>query len=333
MANYLVVRVMEPTGLYRPAALALGDVEIRKPDSDSKMERKALEASKAHYKVASGIDGIAMRICTIVEAVSAEEADRFAFQRFEEAQDILQHTTMAAGLIKLQLTECGFSRNLDTGELQSRDFTGQNLTPTSYPVFHVVENPFPPIDNSQLFFALPQCDLKESLKRSFYWSRKAKWESDRQLRLLFRWFAMEAVWMVGKDDDISPRILWSMGFPNGSGAAAVRRDLVIGLNSDPRYDHWKKRLAKAFSAIKSFRNDTVHSGFRPVDLPDEKLREFDHFTNLACPRVQGLAYSGLQANLTDSKELLEYVPLLLERHVNPEGMHKTLIPLLQNPPK
>lgn len=331
MPNYLVVRAMAPTGIFRPSPLTLGTVEIRKPESDTASELKALEESKTHYQVSASLDGIAMRICTIVDASSIEEADKFAFEKFDEVQDILQHTTMAAGLVRFQLTECGYFKDLESGKLQARRFVTQPDSHSTFPVFHVVEHPFPPIDHSQLFFAIQESELKKGLLRSYYWSRKARWEFDKQLRLLFRWFAMEAIWMVSQEDDISPRILWCMGFPTGAGASIVDRHLVKNLNSDPRYRHWKKRLEDAFLAIKEFRNSTVHNGFRPVDLSNDKLSEYDHIAKLACSRVQGFAYAGIQSDLCTSRELLEYAPLIFEKQTNPKTVHDTLIYLLANP--
>jgi hypothetical protein len=44
-------------------------------------------------------------------------------------------------------------------------------------------------------------ELAQRLVSSYHWSRKSHLEANHQLRVLIRWFAMEAVWMLNKNDD------------------------------------------------------------------------------------------------------------------------------------
>ena len=78
--------------------------------------------------------------------------------------------------------------------------------------------------------------------------------------------------------------------------------------------------------------NSVHSGFRLQDVPLEKLRAFDHLTILACPRVQRMAISGLQAGLRTAQDLFDYAGPVLESipHVV-DDVHGTIIFSLEDP--
>ncbi|WP_374000302.1 hypothetical protein [Bdellovibrio bacteriovorus] len=326
--NYIVTRVMSETGTFRGVALGLGNVEIRPPSSDSKEERSCLEASKQHYSLEVNLDGTAMRISALVQAESEEEADHYAIEIFEETQDILDNSSF--GMSKFSLMDCGCITDIDGGITKPRFPVGTNA-PKIFPTFERVEDLFPSVGGAQYFINLSDSELKMGLLRSFYWSRKARWEPEGQMRLLYRWFAMEAIWLSGKDEDITPRIMWSLGFPNGPQAVMVSRNLITELSAHPTYSSWKGKIELWLREIKVFRNKTVHNGFRPQDLSKKNLEDFNRLTMLACPRVQGFAYRGLEMGCVNPGDLLSKSAEIFNSKIKKEEVHGTILYTLQNP--
>jgi hypothetical protein len=170
------------------------------------------------------------------------------------------------------------------------------------------------------------------LIRSCHWSRKARAETNLQLRVLFQWFAMEAILMVNKDHDIVPQVMWALGFLQGHAQLLIAPSMLAALLAHPRYETWRKRVRTALIALKTFRNDSVHSGFRPQDVPEDQLKGFDFLTHIGCPRVQALTKRAMCSGLTTVEELFEYIPLLFEASPNSVAdAHGTVIFLFENP--
>ena len=138
--------------------------------------------------------------------------------------------------------------------------------------------------------------------------------------------------MVKKDDDIVPRLLWALGFPNGPGAGVLSAAFVKALGAHPTIGAWKRQIEDRLLRMKTFRNDSVHSGFRRQDVSATVLKDFDEITMLACARVQSCARAGVMAKLSSAAELFDYLPVLVEtdaRYV--EDVHGTILFGLENP--
>src|SRR4051812_26643882 len=108
---------------------------------------------------------------------------------------------------------------------------------------------------------------------------------------------MEAIWVITENDDIVPRIMWCLGFPNGPGAAHLALSFRGRLHAHPRFGTWRDHIRDVLYAMKNFRNDTVHNGFRWIDVSRKTLEEFDQLAVQACGRVQEKAKSALLAGL------------------------------------
>jgi hypothetical protein len=270
-----------------------------------------------------------MRIVTVVEAGGDGAADGIAEEHFEEALDVLAPSSY--GMSRMALLPTGIYRHIPnmkvTARLPGRDHT-------SGTAFRIMREPFPQLDLPQFLLTETKTDLKQRLVRSYYWSRKANLEGNRQLRVLFRWFAMETIWMLSKDDDIVPRIMWVLGFPVGPAARMLSRIFVSSLQAHPTISAWKSQIEQRLRAVKTFRNDSVHSGFRPQDVAGSSIREFDRIGLIACSRVQAIASAGISAGVATASELLEYLPVLIESNGNYiNDIHNNILYGCENPPQ
>lgn len=321
----VVMRLLDHRGVYYPRTYSLNQVEIRNPKCDTQSERDALAASCAAFGDVRPDD--CMRIVTLVDASGDREADELAEERFDEALDLLAPGSF--GLSKIAILGTGAYRNLRNAVVHSRTPRNDGLPPTT--IFHVMREPFPQSDWPQFMATNTQTELQQRLVRSYHWSRKAKLEANQQLRVLFRWFAMEAIWMVTKDDDITPRIMWALGFPTGNGAGLLSRTFTSALQAHPTIGGWRQQVENLLRAVKTFRNDSVHSGFRLQDIPRKQVRDFEQIMVLACARVQQTVVAGIQAGMTTSAELLEYLPTLTENNSNYiNDIHGTVIYSLEH---
>jgi hypothetical protein len=315
----LVVRLLDHRGIYLPRTRCVGSVEIRNRQADTPVERDAISVSCGAF--GDEFNDLSMRIATLVDAPSNPDADNLSEERFEEVLDALASETH--GISQLQLLGAGCFVDLQSGAITPRVPRPGHVPTTT---FHIIRERFRPIDWPQYLLSSQQNELSRRLIRSYHWSRKAHLEGNRQLRVLFRWFAMEAIWMVGRDDDIVPRVMWSLGFPNGAGAAVLSRAFVKRLAEHDTIRAWKAQLDDRLKAVRSFRNDSVHSGFRPQDVARAKLAEFDEVALLACSRVQNCAKAGVLAGLSTAADLLEYLPLLVEADLNyVNDVHRTIL--------
>jgi hypothetical protein len=235
--SYQIIRLAWGPLLFKTRSF--GKVEMRSAKRDTPQERSCLEQSARTFGMsvkaaeANVVENPSVEYCSrivaIVEAPSAIEALRTATAQFEETLDILEtfgsigrHTLERVGLIhdfskatrepirpkaqrasSLAATFDGHTDNLQMMSIEqiilSYDANGRN----SY-------------------------ELADRLLRSSYWSRKARSEVNPQLRVLFRWFAIESIWLAKSDDGtanqedaISPT-MWALGFPSKGGSTPPR---------------------------------------------------------------------------------------------------------------
>lgn len=323
-----VIRLLDHRGTYFPRTHCLGLVEIRNPRADTVAESDALAESGKLFgdpKLEAS-----MRIATVVDTRIPGEADLLAEERFEEALDVFSAELF--GMSRPALLSTGAFHYIADGRVLARTPDARIAGPPNTPVFRVMRERFARPEFPQFLLAGKHSELSERLIRSYHWSRKAHLEASLQMRVLFRWFAMEAVWMLGKDDDILPRVMWALGFPTGQKAKVLSAGFVDRLSAHPTYSSWRGQIEKRLDAVRRLRNDSVHNGFRPQDMSRQVLREFDEITTLACSRVQSLARASVIAGLRSAADLFEYLPVLVEdddNYIN--DVHGTIIYGLEHP--
>lgn len=325
-----------------------GNIEIRQSKYDLPGESKALANSMMSFGLTEEIlreggqnsEAELSRISTIVNTKEGRQPLAIARERFAEALDVLDIVTM---LRKYALLEPGYIRHLDTGRMEPLHPLHSRL-PRYFqnPILQIDITRFSPMDLGQIVLAKQapgraDIDLADRLLRSAYWSRRARTEDNPQLRVLFRWFAIEAIWMiepsqscsVSNDDVITP-IMWAFGFPRGQGSNLITRKASRLRREIEDHDVWKKACSTRLAAIREFRNRSVHNGFRHYDISQRELLDFDIMTYHACAAVQRQVELGLVYGFQTAAELLEYLPLLFEASCDSNHV-RNLLHALQYP--
>jgi hypothetical protein len=327
--DYLVCRLASDKSFYRPVPYHLGAIEIRPGKFDSPVERSALDESVKSFGAQVELE-IAPRLLTVVVAKDLRDAIRQGDARFEEVLDYLDGQ-IGGGISQFVLSGPGFVRSMSGGSVAPllKD------PPPSWgrsPTFAIVPGKYPGVDVAEVTFGVKRTEVVERLLRSSHWSRKASWEPNQQERVIYRWFSMEAAWKRHKDDDVVPAVMVGLGFPLGSDAHVLNPSLQIRLASHPRYRQWREQILDRLTAMKSWRNNSVHSGFRPWDIDPAVLDSYDRLSLLACARARGLLQQAILKGLTTIEEAREYAVPLMESNANVvNDVHGTIISGLENP--
>jgi hypothetical protein len=253
---------------------------------------------------------IASRIATVIQAPTLDEAILLADQRFVPILDLV---SVEFALSEFSLTKNGYAKNLDTGDitpLHPRDFE-PSLT------FVVPRGPIKKYEFNQ-WLLRQSSDLAERYKRSIHWTRSAKWEESIQMAILYRWFAVEALFKQEEGDDISSLLLLFLGFPGGSYSKHISRNLLSNLAQNPAWAKWKRMLQGIVDKIRIFRNDSVHAGFRSVDYTPHELRLYHQIMAYGAARCQGAVRGALQSKIETVSEFKDYAGLIFEGNGNLE---------------
>lgn len=317
MNDYYVVKLLSDRGIYRPDTLVIGDVELRSPKSDYPEELAVLQISIARNKVEIN-PAYSCRIGAVVKAATLDDAERQANEKFIGALDIISSDVPIS---KIDLSDCGYIKDLRTGELK---WTAKHeLLPSM--AFICSREKFKAIEDSQ-WIASQKCDMALRYRRSLHWSRNAKWEENVQLRILFRWFAVEALFKQTENDNVGTYIRWFLGYPNGPSAKNVSPDFVRRLEKNLLYGKWKRWIVDAVENIRELRNQSVHSGFRNVDYPAKTMLQYDQLMTFGCSRCQGAVHEGLIHGLRSLAEFREYISLVFEGNNNRiNDVHGTIL--------
>lgn len=308
--NYYIVKILRGGGVVLPTTVIYGDVEIRPASSDGISELEAISQSVASARKKEDYE-IASRIATVIQASTLEEALLLADQRFVPILDLI---SVEFALSEFSLTRYGYVKNLDTGDITA--LQSENFEPSL--TFVVPRGPIKKYEFNQ-WILRQSSELAERYKRSIHWTRSAKWEESIQMAILYRWFAVEALFKQDERDDITSLLLLFLGFPGGHYSRHISRNILSNLSSNPAWASWKKRLQDIVDKIRIFRNDSVHGGFRSVDYTPRELRLYHQVMAYGAARCQGATRSALEANIVTVSEFKDYASLIFEGHGNVEA--------------
>jgi len=320
MIHYLVTRCLRRGTPRRLYPYSVGDVELRSAQSDMEQEREAIRQSLiAHGETAVEPDVSAVRASTIVGADNVGAAFTLATLRIDEAIDVLASANPMSTFSAYRLMEAGCTRDLATGEVMP---LRPHIAPEHFNMWGSAllmdQYTWPARDFTQHVLSTERGELGECYARAAHWSRKADLESNSHLAMLFEWFAAESIWNVATNDDIISPIRWSLGFPNGKGIKVLGSATQQAINSDGMHSVWSGRIEDRLHRIRFLRNQTVHNGFRQVDVPADELRWLRALSHLAARHALQCVEQGIRADLYSTTDLIDYLPLLLE-----PGLHAT----------
>ncbi len=310
MKTYNVVKVLADNGVHFPVASIYGDVELRPANKDFDEEKKCIEESFELNKIKVEVS-LNSRISCLVEAENEEVAIKMSDEKFEGVLDL---KSREFSISKLETTPCGYTKELESGILSP--IKDNTFGPCG--AFLRKLNSFPEIDRTQLFL-LWDNELSERYKKSLHWSRNASKESNIQIKIIFMWFAMEALLKESENDKIAPYIRWFLGFPSGAGAQDVSAATSQKLNANENYAKWKRKLIDSLEKIREFRNDSVHAGFRRFDFSGDELSLYEKIMTFGTSRCQEAVFTSMSNGLQTVSEFKEYVGVIFDSYTDIEN--------------
>jgi len=323
MNNYLVVKVLESQSISVPTTNIYSDVEIRSCKSDLEYEIEKLKESAELAKLDFEKYSFSCRISTIVQSENIKKAIIEAESKFIQVLDL---KSVEIPLSNFSFSPIGFIKNLDTGDIEP--IHKQDIEPCLS--FMVHDGEIQKFDNVNYVLSI-NTDLSNRYLRSLHWLRHSKHEKNSQLRILFNWFAMEALLKESEKDNIGYIIRWFLGFPNGKATLDVSNKTRLSLESNLSYKRWKNKLVDIMEKIRIFRNDSVHSGFRTVDFSNEELDLYLQIMILGTARCQSAVAIALVNKISTVAEFKDYIPIIFEQNNNLiNDVHNNVIYSLDN---
>lgn len=325
MTSFLVVKVLDDRSVSIPSTMNYGSVELRSYSADTKLETDALEASALEGGLDFNKHKICARIATIVECETPAGAVHIADGRFLEVFDF-KSTEFAVSTIRA--SRIGLIKDLASGEIIpiKRSSFEPSLS------FVMGRGTVQCFDNTN-FLLLLENELSDRYRRSLHWARNGKNETNLQLKILFSWFALEALLKADVNDNcVESYARLFLGFPNGQQLGLMSKLTKTTLENHHRYQYWQKRLIDIVQEIRDFRNDSVHSGFRSVDFTKEELELFSMVMTYAVTRCQAGVTRGLFSDIESLSEFKEYAVPLFEDNANLiNDVHNNIIYSLDHP--
>jgi hypothetical protein len=308
MVDFLVLKILDTQSVSLPSTLIYGAVELRSYKSDSDVEIDALKKSAAHHRANFEQYAVCARIATIVKANDMKGAIDLSDAIFSEVLDL---KSIDFAISNFKTSDIGFVKNLDTGGIHP--IIKSDLDPSMS--FMVHPGNIQRVDIVNCILSL-NSELSKRYQRSLHWARNSKHEKNIQLKILFYWFAIEALIKEYETDNIGGIVRWFLGFPNGRDRNAISALLLKNLASHPNYEYWDKRIIEVVDRIRQFRNDSVHSGFRSIDFTKEELELYKQVMVYSASRCQAAVRTALINGISTISEFKEYVAIIFEENGN-----------------
>ena len=308
MGSFLVVKILDTQSVSLPSTFVYGSVELRSHKADSEHEIDVLKESASNNRVDFDKYSYCARIATIVNCDSVLEAIDLSDNIFSEVLDL---KSVEFAISNFKTSDVGFVKNLETGSIQP--INRREYKPSMSFVVH--RGDIQSFDVVNYILSL-NSDLSNRYLRSLHWSRNSKHESNSQLKILFYWFAIEALLKESERDNISGVVRWFLGFPNGKHINDVSTSFLENLSDHSKYEYWNKELITIVDKIRIFRNDSVHSGFRSVDFTKYDLELYSQVMVFSTSRCQAAVQDALINRISTVSEFKEYIGPIFEKNMN-----------------
>ena len=308
MKMYMVVKILESQSVSLPSTLIYSDVELRARSADLPGELEVFNLCAKSSNMDFSQYNHCARISTLVAEDNIDKAVALADDRFDEILDL---KSIEAPTSNFSLSSIGLVKDLQTGQLH--EINNNRHKPSMS--FFVHQGDIQKSDVTH--FVLSQnTELSRRYLRSLHWFRNSKHENNQQLKILFNWFAVEALLKESETDNIGGVIRWFLGFPNGKSSRAVSSALLKQLELNTSYSFWKKQLPDIIDRIRTFRNYSTHQGFRTMDFSNKELNLYNQVMMFGVSRCQAAVQLALLNQIATVAEFKEYLPTIFEQNNN-----------------
>jgi hypothetical protein len=326
MDNYFCIRLLSEASSYLPTTKSYGEVDIRPGNNELDCEIRAINESLKAHKISMNIKAC-LRLATFVEAVNEEEAIGISEQIFEETLDCFD--VLSYGLSKNKLMNIGYVINLSSSQISPLKPKNNILSGFSG---IIVREKYPQIDIGQYLLNNRGTDISKSLIRAGYWDRMSKNEVNKQLKFLFKWFAIESLCRINQDEDIMAKLLISLGFISKKYGLIINKLTIQKLLKHPRYKTWRKWIQKYLEKMRKYRNNSVHNAFRLHELTKKDIAIYNTISTWIYGRLRNYISEAINNRIDNLNEFWEYMPVLLENNNNlVNDLHNNIICMLENP--
>ncbi|MCX6164702.1 MAG: HEPN domain-containing protein [Ignavibacteriae bacterium] len=314
MNNYLCVRLLNDKSHFIPGTKSYGNVDIRKAINEDREELNALKTSIKAFELSVNLENCP-RLVTLVEAESDYDAYYKSDLVFNEMLDLFYYYSF--GLNKTLMEAAGYMINLNKNLIIPiiSNYDTEPYIPSTA-VIHIIDEIFPIIDENQLIHNLERSDVVNRIYNSAYWFRQARYEKNKQLKILYYWFSIECLCKVKVEEDIIHKILLCLGFPSKSQCLLISISVLKKLNSIKNYRQWKNKIDNMLEEMRNYRNDSVHKGFRIHELTIGNKSQYISLLTLASSRTRRYYTQAIRYNLKTIEEIWEYLPILVEENSN-----------------
>lgn len=308
MGSFLVLKILDSQSVSLPSTLIYGSVELRSYRADSECEIAILKESASINRADFNKYSYCARIATIVEADNISEAIDISDNSFSAILDL---KSVEFAISSFKTSSIGFVKDLESGEIHP--ISKQVYEPSMSFIVH--QGDVQRLDMTNYILSLDN-DLSARYQRSLHWARNSKHETNSQLKVLFHWFAVEALLKESETDNVGGMVRWFLGFPNGKQRQDVSPQVLTKLSNHPKYGFWSSNLTTTVDDIRIFRNDSVHAGFRSVDFTKYDLELYSQIMIFSTSRCQAAVQSALMNGISSVSEFKEYIGLIFESNQN-----------------
>lgn len=167
--------------------------------------------------------------------------------------------------------------------------------------------------------------------KSIHWSHHANDEENKQLKVIFSYFCLEALFKENENDNITGMVRCFLGFPGGKYFRDVDKTIIDTLNENCDYSSLVKDIPAYLDDIRKFRNDSVHTGFRSIDICNRKLKLYDNLLNLAKGRcLNAVQLSIIDEGINDLSEFKNKAGLIFNRMARVDDILGNVVYSLKN---
>ena len=322
MTNFVVIKILNNQGAVVTQSKFYGPIELRPALKDFPRESTAIEESSKRNNERLDIK-INSRLACLVQAEDINSALEVSNKLFQDATDCIAYDFSIA---QIKLSRSGCIKNLDSDEVEPIiDFSEINTT-----IFANESFPFPRFTDGQIIHSY-KSELGERYRRAIHWHHNALIESQSHIKILFFWFSFEALFKQDENDKMNPFILSALGYPSGKSSQLIPASKLATLSAHASYFYWKRTLSSQIEKIRTFRNDSVHKGFRQSDFSSKDLNLYKTLMSLAATRSQNQVNVALKNGISSVSEFKEYSGLLISENKNYiNDIHNTVFLMLND---
>lgn len=329
---FLITRPLDSQSYNYINTEIFGDVEIRSANHDLDVERhllKKAEGSPFAGSLNTSDYDFSNRMSTIVEAEDEIEAIQLANDKFVTVLDLKANEL---SLANINLSKIGFVRNLSTGAIKAFLIRGlfksavfvRNLSDIQR--WSTINLMLDKDGNTE-----KKEELSERFIKAIHWSHHASDEENKQLKVIFNYFCLEALFKENENDNITSMVRCFLGFPGGKCYRDVDKTIIDKLQENNDYLALAKDIPKYLDDIRKFRNDSVHAGFRSIDISNKKLKLYDTLLNLAKSRcLSAVKASIVNNNIKSLSEFKNEAGIIFNKTVLIDDILGTVVFSLNN---